>query len=129
MRRSAAEGKRCEPRTEVDEFLVAGLDEKPSEIVRAPGIAGCYGWMECGLEKEFDESRYVLIVGRVLRLEIGDEFLRPDGSLDIARTQPLLMTGGKKGMHFATLSDLNRFEPFSAMFPDKKDPVAHKYEL
>lgn len=113
---------------QVDEFLVAGLDEKPSETIRPPGIAGCYGWMECQLEKEFDENRYVLIVGRVLRLEVRDEFLRPDGSLDVARVQPLLMTGSKKGMHFATLSDLDRFEPFSAMFPDKKDPVAQKYE-
>jgi flavin reductase (DIM6/NTAB) family NADH-FMN oxidoreductase RutF len=31
---------------EVDEFDLAGLEEKPSETIRAPGIARSYAWME-----------------------------------------------------------------------------------
>ena len=107
---------------EVDEFAEAGLEEKPSLLVKPPGIAGCYGWMECELVREFEEDRYALIVGRVLRLEVADEVLKPDGSLDIEKARPLLITGSKKGMHFCTLQDLGVSEAFSAMFPDGKDP-------
>lgn len=44
---------------EVDEFEVAGLDEKRSTIVKAPGIAGCYAWLECELHEEYEEEDYV----------------------------------------------------------------------
>lgn len=113
---------------EVDEFVEAGLVEKPSQTIKAPGIAGCYAWMECELVKEFEEERYALIVGKVLRLEVADNALNPEGSLDIEKAQPLLITGRKKGMHFSTLQDLGASEPFSAMFPDGKDPFESKYE-
>ncbi len=57
---------------EVDEFQVAGLEEKRSETIRAPGIAGSYAWMECALFKEYTEPGFVLIVGKVLRLEVAE---------------------------------------------------------
>ncbi len=113
---------------EADEFKEAGLEEKPSALIKAPGIAGCYAWVECGLFKAYEESDYVLIMGKVLRLEVDDKFLRPDGTLDVAKTKPLMMIGSKKGMHFCTVADIERFEPFGAMFPNGKDPLAAKYE-
>ena len=106
---------------EVDEFEVAGLGEKPSTIVKAPGIAGCYAWMECELHKEYEEEDYVLIVGRVLIIEVADDVLRPDGSLDIQKAKPLMMMGSQKGMNFCSVCDINKFESFSAMFPDGND--------
>ena len=112
---------------EVDEFDEAGLVEKPSQKIKPPGIAGCYAWMECERVKEFEEDRYVLIVGKVVRLEVDDKFLTPDGSLDIQKARPLLMTGSSKGMHFSTLQDLDAWEPFAAMFPDGKDPFKREY--
>jgi hypothetical protein len=30
-------------------------------------------------------------------------------------------------MHFSTLSDTGSYQPFGAMFPDGKDPLAGKY--
>ncbi len=113
---------------EVDEFEEAGLSEKPSQLVKPPGIAGCYAWMECELVKEFEEDRYVLIVGKVLRLEVADDVLKPDGSLNIEKAWPLLITGSRKGMHYATMQDLGVSEAFAAMFPDGKDPFEKKYE-
>lgn len=113
---------------EVDEFEEAGLDQKPSEIIKAPGIAGCYAWMECELFKEYEEDNYVLIMGKVLRLEVADEVLNDDGSLDTRKAKPLMMTGSKKGMNFCTVTEIDKFEPFAAMFPDGKDPLAGKYE-
>lgn len=112
---------------EADEFDLAGLSEKPSAVVGAPGIAGSYAWMECELFKEYVEPEYVLIMGTVLHLEVADRTLTPDGDLDIAKAKPLMMTGSKKGMHFSTLSDTGAFEPFGAMFPDGKDPLSGKY--
>lgn len=102
---------------EVDEFELAGLEEKPSVLVKAPGIAGCYAWMECELHKEYEEEEYVLIVGKVVRLEVSDDVLGPDGSIDIAKAKPLMLTASKKGYNFSTLFSIDRFEPFSAIYP------------
>lgn len=113
---------------EVDEFVAAGLDERPSVIVKPPGIAGCYAWLECELEEELDRRAFVLILGKVLRLEVDDRVLLPDGSLDLNEAKPLMMTGSKTGMHFSTAVGIDRFELFSAMFPDAQDPLAEKYQ-
>ncbi len=113
---------------DVDEFELAGIDEKPSELITAPGMAGGYAWMECRLHKLFDEEKYVLIVGQVLRLEIADHVLAEDGSLDVNKAKPLMMTSLGTGMNFCTLQDINSFEPFSAMFENGRDPFAKKYE-
>ena len=110
-----------------DEFVLAGLEEKPSVEIQAPGVAGCYAWMECRLHKLYDEENHVLLLGRVIRLEADDRVMTPDGALDIAKAQPLMMTGDNKGMHFCTLSDLDQVEPYGAMFPDGRDPLAGKY--
>ncbi len=113
---------------DVDEFELAGVGEKPSQVIKAPGIAGSYAWLECRLHKLFEEEKYNLIVGQVVRLEISDEVLGPDGSLDVEKARPLMMTGLRKGMNFCTLQDINTFEPYSAMFDNGQDPFAKKYE-
>jgi flavin reductase (DIM6/NTAB) family NADH-FMN oxidoreductase RutF len=113
---------------EVDEFDLAGIEEKPSERIDAPGMRGCYAWMECKLHKLFEEEKYVLILGQVVRLEISDDVLAPDGSLDVSKAQPLTMTGLGKRMNFCTLQEINHVESFGAMFENGKDPLAHKYE-
>lgn len=112
---------------EADEFELAGLTEKPSEKIRAPGIAGSYAWMECELFKLYEEAQYLLIMGKVVRLEVADEALSEDGDLDTAKARPLMMTGTGKGMNFCTVMDLGSFEPFSAMFTDGQDPLGKKY--
>lgn len=108
---------------EADEFELAGLGEKPSEMIRAPGIAGSYAWMECELFKLYEEPQYILIMGKVVRLEVADKVLTTEGDLAVAKARPLMMTGTRKGMNFCTVADINRFEPFSAMFPGRKDPL------
>lgn len=113
---------------ETDEFEVAGLEEKPSEIIKAPGISGCYAWMECSFVNEYREKNYSLVVGKVLRLEVDDAVIGPDCRLDTLMASPLMMTGSNKGMHFCTVKDTEGYEPFDAMFPKKKDPLARAYE-
>jgi flavin reductase (DIM6/NTAB) family NADH-FMN oxidoreductase RutF len=112
---------------EADEFLLANLSEKPSAVIRAPGIKGCYAWMECRLYKAYVEPRYVLIVGQVVHLEVADAACLPDGSLNLEQAKPLMMTGSNKGMNYCTAVKTGGFEPFGAMFPDGKDPLAAKY--
>lgn len=112
---------------EEDEFITAGLEERPSRKINAPGIAGCYCWMECELVKEYEEEKYVLLLGRVLLLEVQDEVLDEEGAFDVAKAKPLLMTGSKKGMNYCTAHALGRNDPFSAMFPKGKDPLAGMY--
>jgi flavin reductase (DIM6/NTAB) family NADH-FMN oxidoreductase RutF len=113
---------------EADEFTLAGLEEKPSVVVKPPGIKGCYGWMECKLDKIFEEIQYILIMGKVVHLEVLDDICRPDGSLDVGKAKPLIMTGSDTAMHYCTVADTGRIDLFGAMFPDGKDPMAKMYE-
>ncbi len=113
---------------DVDEFELANLEEKPSEIVNAPGIKGAYAWMECTLHKEYAESAYVLIVGQVKRLEVSDSVLKSDGSLDVGKACPLMMVGGYHEMNYCTVVEVGKRDPYGAMFPDGKDPLASMYE-
>jgi flavin reductase (DIM6/NTAB) family NADH-FMN oxidoreductase RutF len=113
---------------EVDEFQSAGLDVKLSELIQTPGIAGAYAWMECNLHKTYEENKYVLVMGKVLRLEVADVVLSAEGDLDIAKARPLMMTGSRSGMHFSTLKETGQCQPFGAMFPDGKDPLSEKYK-
>jgi flavin reductase (DIM6/NTAB) family NADH-FMN oxidoreductase RutF len=112
---------------EADEFLLANLEEKPSATLKAPGIKGCYAWMECQLCKEYVEPTYILIVGQVVHLEVADAVYLPDGSLDLDKAKPLMMAGSNKGMKYCTAVPTGGFEPFGAMFPDGKDALAGKY--
>ncbi|WP_419660288.1 FMN-binding protein [Desulfosarcina variabilis str. Montpellier] len=112
---------------EADEFDLAGLEEKPSQKIAAPGIAGSYAWMECELFKFYEEPQYTLIMGRVVRLEVADAMLTDSGDLDVSKARPLMMTGTRTGMNFSTVTDIDAFEPFGAMFPDGKDPLAKTY--
>ncbi|MFP4428724.1 MAG: hypothetical protein ACLFPB_05335 [Desulfovermiculus sp.] len=60
----------------------------------------------------------------MLRLEVSDRVLDQEGKLDVDKAQPMMMVGSKQGMHFCTVRDVARFEPFSAMFADGQDPDA-----
>lgn len=112
---------------EADEFILAGLSAKPSVEIKAPGIEGCYAWMECRLWKLYEESQFVLIVGQVVHCEVADAACLPDGSINLETARPLMITGSNQGMKFCTAFDIHRFEPFGAMFPNGKDPLAAKY--
>lgn len=108
---------------EIDEFTVSALQEKPSRTIKAPGIAGCYAWMECELIQEHSDEKYVLLIGKVLQFEVADHVLKADGSLDLGKAQPLMMSGLGAGMRFCTVHEIDKFEPFSALFPNGKAPL------
>ena len=111
-----------------DEFEFAGLEEKSSKNISAPGIEGCYAWMECELFKLYEESSYILIMGKVVHLEVADEVYGEDGLCNVSKARPLMMMGADNGMHFCTVEEIGKFEPFGAMFPKGNDPLAKMYK-
>jgi len=113
---------------EADEFELAGLEEKPSVKVRPPGIKGCYAWMECSLKTLYEEPQYILIIGKVLRLEVAEGIYNSDGSWKVDAAKPLMMVGSDSEMHYCTVTDTGKSDPFSAMFPDRKDPLGKMYK-
>ncbi|CCK79396.1 flavin reductase family protein [Desulfobacula toluolica] len=114
---------------EADEFELAGLSEKASKTIAPPGIKGAYAWMECELATLHQDRGYTLIMGKVCRLEVADEVLTPQGTLDLKKACPLMMIGSEKGMHYCTATDMDQFTPFGQMFPDGKDPLEKKYVI
>lgn len=85
---------------EVDEMVEAGLNPRPSKVVKAPGIEGCLAWAECTLEEEIARDRYVLIIGRVVHLEADDRFFSEKEGMDYEKAMPLCSMGGPNGMQF-----------------------------
>ncbi|MCW7076200.1 MAG: flavin reductase family protein [Candidatus Syntrophoarchaeum sp.] len=86
---------------DVDEFEEAKLTVRESEKVKAPSIAECIGWMECVLEKEVvEEGKYAIIIGKVVYLEVDDQYLTADGAIDLEKARPLSMMLGKDGMQY-----------------------------
>lgn len=117
----------------VNEFELAGLKEKPSQKVKAPGIEGCYAWMECKLHSIYEDKYggfpYLLILGKVVHLEVVDEiYNKKDGSWDVEKAKPLMMTESDSGMHFCTVSNIGKFESYGTMFESGKDPLSWMYE-
>ncbi len=118
---------------DIDEFELAGLKEKPSKKIKAPGVEGCYAWMECKLdhiiEEVYNGFPYVLILGKVVCLEVEDSvYDKESGSWDVEKAKPLMMTGSDEGMHFCTVNSIGKFEPYGAMFKNGKDPLERMYK-
>lgn len=109
---------------EVDEFVQAALKPRPSALVAPPGVEGCLAWLECRLSKQYVEKSYVLVVGRVLRMEMESSVVNERGGLDLGKARPLLASLDHEGVRWATATDLGKGEPYGAMFPGGRDPLA-----
>ncbi|HIH69341.1 flavin reductase family protein [Methermicoccus shengliensis] len=109
----------------VDEFEMANLKPYPSKIVKPPGVAGCIAWMECVLEKEIlEENKYSIIIGKIVRLEINDEYVNKNGDLDFEKAKPAVMICGNRGMYFTFPKWTGEFREYSEMFLNSKDPLS-----
>lgn len=79
----------------ISEIEEAGLTERKSVEVRAPSIEECAAWLECRLEFEKEAGDHILVVGRVLRAECREEFMK-QGEFDIARARPVMHVRGRR---------------------------------
>jgi len=84
---------------EVDEFELAGVTKAPSRLVRAPRVAESPIHFECRYHQTIrlpgnDTMGTVDIVfGQVIGIHVKDEFIQPDGKLNILKIRPLARLG------------------------------------
>ena len=100
---------------EVDEFERAGLTKAPSEIVKPFRVAESPIQFECKyhqtihLAGDGKKGSADLIIGRVVGIHIKDEFILPDGKLDILGMKPLARLGY---MDYTTIDRIFEIKPF-----------------
>lgn len=75
------------------EFAAAGLDEAPSEQVRAPRVAAAPVHLECRLHREIELGNSVFIVGEVVAAHASDDVVT-EGRLDPAKLPVVGRLGG-----------------------------------
>jgi flavin reductase (DIM6/NTAB) family NADH-FMN oxidoreductase RutF len=87
---------------EVDEFALAGLEVAPSVDVRPPRVAAAPVAMEARLVQTVpvEDTRYTMVLGRIVRYHIQAGLLRENGLVDAALMRPLVRLGGDE---YATL--------------------------
>ena len=84
---------------EVDEFEAAGLTKAPSRLVKPFRVAESPIQMECRYVQTIRLPGYGLpgtadiIIGKVVGIHIKDEFIRPDGKIDMLAIRPLARMG------------------------------------
>jgi len=85
--------------SDVDEMRAAGLTPAASRIVKAPRVAESPINIECTyyttlvLPGHDWRSTHHVVVGRVVGVHIKDEFIGPDGKIDILKIRPLARMG------------------------------------
>ena len=84
---------------EVDEFELAGVTKAPSRLVKAPRVAESPVNFECLYHQTIrlpGNSRIGtvdIIIGLVIGIHIKDEFIQPDGKLNILKIRPIARLG------------------------------------
>ena len=84
---------------EVDEFELAGVTKAPSKLVKAPRVAESPVHFECRyyqtirLPGNSTMGTVDIVIGEVIGIHIKDEFIQPDGKLNILKIRPLARLG------------------------------------
>lgn len=77
----------------VSEIEESGLSVRPSKKIKAPGVAGCYGWFECVLFDEKEAGDHIIVIGEVVLAEVKDDCFEGK-KLNVAKAQmPLHVSG------------------------------------
>ncbi|MEA1905757.1 MAG: flavin reductase family protein [Euryarchaeota archaeon] len=104
---------------DADEFAEANLRVKSSWKVTAPSIEGCIAWMECTLDREVTEDgKYSIIIGKVVHLEVDDEYLAENGDMDFEKARPLSVMLGETGMYYTVPAGTGDYREYSEMFTE-----------
>ncbi len=84
---------------EVDEFELAGLAKAPSRLVKAPRVAQSPVHFECRYHQTVRlpgngaMGTVDIVIGEVIAIHIKDEFIQPDGKLNVLKIRPLARLG------------------------------------
>lgn len=83
----------------VDEFKEAGLETVPSSVVRPPRVKRSPVQFECRVHHSFrlpgrsTTGTVNVVIGQVVGVHIADEFITPEGKLDILKCRPIARCG------------------------------------
>jgi flavin reductase (DIM6/NTAB) family NADH-FMN oxidoreductase RutF len=72
-----------------DKLSRAGLATRPASQVDAPIIEGCKVTVECRLHSKLVLGSHTWFVGEVLEVQVDEELVRVDGTVDVGRLDPL----------------------------------------
>lgn len=93
--------------SDVDEFVMAGLDSAEGDAVDAPYVASCPAVLECRVHRivELEGSPNTLVIGEVLRVRLSDDVPVIPGThfVDTASLRPVARLWGDL---YTTLGDL-----------------------
>lgn len=84
---------------DVDEFEAVGLKKLPSRLVAPPRVEGSPVHLECVYHATLTLPAYRrdtihrVVVGRVVGIHVDDDFITPEGQLDILKIRPLSRMG------------------------------------
>jgi flavin reductase (DIM6/NTAB) family NADH-FMN oxidoreductase RutF len=84
---------------EVDEFELAGVTKVASNLVKAPRVAESPVQFECRYHQTIrlpgngSMGTVDIVIGEVIGIHIKEEFIQPDGKLDILKIRPLARLG------------------------------------
>jgi flavin reductase (DIM6/NTAB) family NADH-FMN oxidoreductase RutF len=84
---------------EVDEFELAGVTKAPSRLVKVPRVAESPVQFECRYHQTIrlpgsgTMGTVDIVIGRVIGIHIKDEFIQPDGKLNILKIRPIARLG------------------------------------
>jgi flavin reductase (DIM6/NTAB) family NADH-FMN oxidoreductase RutF len=84
---------------EVDEFELAGLAKAPSRLVKAPRVAKSPIHFECRYHQTVrlpgngTMGTVDIVIGEVIGIHIKDEFILPDGKVNILKIRPIARLG------------------------------------
>lgn len=104
----------------VDEFEMAGLKSHISEEIRAPGIEEYLAWAERTLVEEALREKFSLIIGKVINLEVDENFFDEEGRMDFEKAKPLSCILGPKGLTFTCPRDAGKSADYSEILCEEK---------
>ena len=84
---------------EVDEFELAGLAKAPSRLVKAPRVGKSPVHFECRYHQTVrlpgngTMGTVDIVFGEVIGIHIKDEFIQPDGKINILKIRPIARLG------------------------------------
>jgi len=84
---------------DVDEFELAGVTKAPSRLVKAPRVAESPIQFECRYHQTIrlpgngTMGTVDIVIGRVIGIHIKDEFIQPDGKLNILKVRTIARLG------------------------------------
>ena len=84
---------------EVDEFELAGVTKVPSKLVKAPRVGESPVQFECRYHQTVRlpgkgmMGTVDIVIGEVIGIHIKEEFIQPDGKLDVLKIRPLARLG------------------------------------